>query len=74
MRGHRVILGLIALGTTVVATMASAATAPRRATTGTSRPAAVHAVLPWIEDDLTRAMADAKARKTPIFVESWAPW
>jgi ABC-type sugar transport system substrate-binding protein len=31
-------------------------------------------VLPWIEDDLTRAMADAKARKLPLFVESWAPW
>lgn len=33
-----------------------------------------HAVLPWIEDDLPRAMAEAKARKLPLFVESWAPW
>ena len=31
-------------------------------------------VLPWIEDDLTRAITEAKARKLPIFVESWAPW
>jgi hypothetical protein len=31
-------------------------------------------VLPWIEDDYTRAVAQAKARKIPIFVESWAPW
>ena len=31
-------------------------------------------VLPWIEDDWTRAVATARARKLPIFVESWAPW
>jgi len=31
-------------------------------------------VLPWIADDYTRAVAQAKARKLPIFVESWAPW
>jgi hypothetical protein len=31
-------------------------------------------VLPWIEDDYARAVADAKARKVPMFVESWAPW
>lgn len=31
-------------------------------------------VLPWIEDDWTRAVATAKQRHLPIFVESWAPW
>ena len=31
-------------------------------------------VLPWIEDDYTRAVTEAKARKIPLFVESWAPW
>ena len=31
-------------------------------------------VLPWIEDDWSKAVATAKARKVPIFVESWAPW
>lgn len=36
--------------------------------------AALHQVLPWIDDDYTRAVAEAKARKVPIFVESWAPW
>ncbi len=30
--------------------------------------------LPWIEDDLTRALAEARARDLPLFVESWAPW
>jgi len=31
-------------------------------------------VLPWIEDDWSKAVATAKERKLPIFVESWAPW
>lgn len=31
-------------------------------------------VLPFIEDDYARAVVDAKAKKLPIFVESWAPW
>ncbi len=30
--------------------------------------------LPWIDDDWTKAVATAKARKLPIFVDSWAPW
>ena len=31
-------------------------------------------VLPFIEDDYTRALAEARAKKLPIFVEAWAPW
>ncbi|MEO8190104.1 MAG: hypothetical protein ABI682_07155 [Acidobacteriota bacterium] len=30
--------------------------------------------LPFIEDDYSRAVAAAKARHLPIFVEAWAPW
>ncbi len=30
--------------------------------------------LPWIEDDYGRAVAEAKARHVPIFLEAWAPW
>lgn len=30
--------------------------------------------LPFIEDDYPRAVAEAKQRKLPIFVEAWAPW
>jgi hypothetical protein len=30
--------------------------------------------LPWIEDDASRAFAEAKSKKLPIFVEAWAPW
>lgn len=31
-------------------------------------------VLPFIEDDYTRAVTEAKARKLPLFVDVWAPW
>ena len=71
-RTHRVILGLLALGTSLAPVVG--VTAPSRATTSAGRPAAARSVLPWIEDDFTRAVAEAKARKAPIFVESWAPW
>ncbi len=30
--------------------------------------------LPFIADDYGRAVAEAKQRKLPIFVEAWAPW
>lgn len=31
-------------------------------------------VLPFIEDDYGKALAEARAKKLPIFVEAWAPW
>lgn len=31
-------------------------------------------VLPFIEDDYARALADARAHELPLFVEVWAPW
>ena len=30
--------------------------------------------LPFIEDDYPRALAEARSKKIPIFVEAWAPW
>jgi hypothetical protein len=30
--------------------------------------------LPFIEDDYGHALAEAKARKLPIFADAWAPW
>jgi len=30
--------------------------------------------LRFIEDDYARALAEAKQRKLPVFVEVWAPW
>jgi hypothetical protein len=31
-------------------------------------------VLPFIEDDFAKAVAQGKAKKQPIFVDAWAPW
>jgi hypothetical protein len=36
--------------------------------------ATAKAVLPFIEDDYPLALAEAKAKRLPIFVEAWAPW
>lgn len=30
--------------------------------------------LPFVEDDYAGAVADAKTRGVPLFVEVWAPW
>ena len=31
-------------------------------------------VLPFVEDDYSKALAAAKTKHVPIFVEAWAPW
>ena len=36
--------------------------------------ASPRAVLPFITDDFAKAVAEARARKVPLFIESWAPW
>jgi hypothetical protein len=36
-------------------------------------PAAQREVLPWV-DDFPKAVAQARAKNLPIFVEAWAPW
>ena len=42
---------------------------------GASTPAPARPqVLPWIEDDYPRALAEARRKNLPIFVENWAPW
>ncbi len=33
-----------------------------------------HEALPFIEDDYPRALAEARERKVPLFVDSWATW
>ena len=33
-----------------------------------------HADLPFIENDYQKALAQARAKNVPIFVEAWAPW
>jgi len=46
-------------------------------TTATSKTATAvkwNPVVPFIEDDFGRALALAKERKLPVFIEGWAPW
>jgi len=31
-------------------------------------------VLPFIENDWSKAVAQAKAKHLPVFVDAWAPW
>ena len=42
--------------------------------TGTVTTSGKKPVLPFIADDYARALTEARARKVPIFIESWAPW
>ena len=32
------------------------------------------ASLPFIENDYAKAIAQARAKNVPLFVEAWAPW
>lgn len=48
---------------------ATAAKAKSRAKAAAWKP-----VVPFIEDDFGRALALAKERKLPVFIEGWAPW
>ena len=65
----------------VLAAALALAPAPRPAGAAASRspvasrlPEAHHSVLPFLSNDYSRAAAEARARKVPMFVEAWAPW
>jgi hypothetical protein len=36
--------------------------------------AAAAGSLPWMENSYSQALAAAKSRHLPLFVEVWAPW
>ena len=44
----------------------AAAVAPAPATAGKA--------LPFVSDDYSSALAQARERQLPLFVEAWAPW
>ncbi|HVO11692.1 MAG TPA: hypothetical protein VMX54_13195 [Vicinamibacteria bacterium] len=60
-------LGWALLALAATASVAPAGTATR-ADRADSRP------LPFLSDDYGRALADARARSLPLFIEAWAPW
>ncbi len=37
-------------------------------------PASPAAVIQFVPDDYAGALAEAKARGVPLFIEAWAPW
>jgi hypothetical protein len=34
----------------------------------------VERALPFISDDYSKAVAEARAQRLPLFIEAWAPW
>ena len=69
MIAHRFATALLVLGS-IVPFAGSAPAAPA----GRVVDAAPRSVLPFIADDYTRALALARVRKVPLFIEAWAPW
>lgn len=74
-------LAAIALALSIALALAAPASAAvaksgARAAAGAkaARPAEWKPVVPFIEDDFGRALALAKERKRPVFIEGWAPW
>lgn len=53
-----------------LAACATAATSPAARPSAAAEPARVE----FIEDDVPRAVALAKERKVPLFVDAWASW
>ena len=37
-------------------------------------PAFAKEILPFIDNDYAKALAQAKKKNVPIFVDAWAPW
>ena len=37
-------------------------------------PLSAKTVLPFVENDYAKAVAQAKAKNLPLFVDVWAPW
>ena len=71
MRRHET-LAAVALAALLSGSVGAATTTGAAKSTSAAKTPAM--VMPWIEDDYAKAISEAKARKLPVFVESWAPW
>lgn len=40
----------------------------------TAAPVFANDVLPFIENDYSKALTQAKAKHLPLFADAWAPW
>lgn len=71
MRPTRILPIAVAAACLVASHPALGAPAKSKASSvGSKRPS----VLAFIEDDYARALAVARAKKIPIFIDAWAPW
>jgi hypothetical protein len=61
MRRNRLAIGAVVFALAAPLAVAGAAAAARQ-------------TLPFMEDDYPGAMALARSKNLPIFVEAWAPW
>jgi thiol:disulfide interchange protein len=70
-RNRRMILALA-----VSASACSWAAAPAGAAAPAAAAPPAHAAgpLPFLQDDYPKALAQAKARNAPLFLDFWAPW
>jgi thioredoxin-like negative regulator of GroEL len=62
------------LGLASLIVVGACATAPSRSPAPSPAPAAHDDAIPFIENDYPRALAEARARHLPLFVDAWAPW
>ena len=53
---------------------ATAAFAAPAATKSAAKPAVTTKKAVPFQADYTKALAEARARKVPLFIEAWAPW
>ncbi len=60
------------LSALLIALAPAALAAPKPSTK--AAPAVRKPALPFLEDDFGRALALAKERRLPVFIEGWAPW
>jgi len=76
MRTPRSVVPLLVLAgaLAVASAAASPARAPATAPAARAAVAGPRMALPFIQDDYARALAEARARKVPLFIEAWAPW
>lgn len=69
---RRAATALASLFLTLSAPNAASPALPSTPTRPTAEP--TKKSVPFIEDDYTGALAEARARNLPLFIEAWAPW
>lgn len=74
--GRRKQVALVALAAAALASssVACGRARPSNPSVTAARPPRTGEVLPFIHDDYPRALAEAKRRNKPLFVDAWAPW